>query len=81
MSKLELRGNKLNGSDFGTLKGLYPNLYKIKVGANPISSLDVFKAFVIIIFNSRTEPKSPKLNSLTQKPLKSLDTEKTYSKC
>ena len=46
LSILEIRGNKLAGSDFSELKALYPNLYKLKVGANPIKSLDVFKTFV-----------------------------------
>lgn len=41
---LEIRQNKLNGSDFGALKELYPELYKLKVGENPIKSLDVFKS-------------------------------------
>jgi hypothetical protein len=33
----------LTGSDFGDLKTLYPNMYKLKAGENPIKSLDVFK--------------------------------------
>lgn len=41
---MEIRNNKLNGADFAELTSLYPNLYKLKVGANPIKSLDVFKA-------------------------------------
>src|SRR5687768_9471135 len=36
---LEIRQNKLNGSDFGDLKTLYPKLYKLKVGENPIDNL------------------------------------------
>jgi acidic leucine-rich nuclear phosphoprotein 32 family protein B len=43
---LELRQNKLSGNDFAELVKLYPNLYKLKVGENPIKSLDVFKPFV-----------------------------------
>merc|ERR1711976_355934 len=42
---LEIRNNKLTGNDFGEIKKLYPSLYKIKVGENPIKSLDVFRAF------------------------------------
>lgn len=40
---LEIRGNSLNGNDLKDLKALYPNLYKLKLGENPIKSLDVFK--------------------------------------
>lgn len=40
---LEIRANNLNGSDFDEIPKLYPNLYKLKVGENPIKSLDVFK--------------------------------------
>ncbi len=40
---LEIRENKLSGSDLGDLKTLYPGLYKLKVGENPIASLDSFK--------------------------------------
>jgi hypothetical protein len=40
---LEIRQNKLSGSDLGALKELYPELYKLKVGENPITSLDIFK--------------------------------------
>jgi len=43
---LEIRNNKLSGSDFKELLHLYPNLYKLKVGENPIKSLDVFKSFL-----------------------------------
>jgi hypothetical protein len=42
---LEIRENNLDGSDFGEITTLYPNLYKLKVGDNPINSLDVFKVF------------------------------------
>lgn len=40
---LEIRSNGINGSDFAAIKELYPELYKLKVGENPITSLDVFK--------------------------------------
>jgi hypothetical protein len=40
---LEIRNNNLTGGDFAKLKNLYPNMYKIKVGENPIKSIDVFK--------------------------------------
>lgn len=40
---LELRGNKLDGSDFKSIHSLFPELYKLKVGDNPIKSIDVFK--------------------------------------
>lgn len=40
---LELRTNQLTGSDFAKLKELYPELYKLKVGENPIKDLNVFK--------------------------------------
>lgn len=40
---LELRGNKLDGSDFKNIPTHFPELYKLKVGDNPIKSLDVFK--------------------------------------
>jgi Leucine-rich repeat (LRR) protein len=43
LTSLELRQNHLSGSDFGDLKTLYPNLKKLKVGENPIKSLEVFK--------------------------------------
>jgi hypothetical protein len=43
---LEIRGNQLTGEDFAQINQLYPNLYKIKVGANPIKSLEVFKVFL-----------------------------------
>ena len=42
---MEIRENNLDGSDFGEIRTLYPNLYKLKVGDNPINSLDVFKVF------------------------------------
>ena len=41
---LELRGNKLDGSDFASIITHFPELYKLKVGDNPIKSIDVFKA-------------------------------------
>ena len=47
LNSLELRQNHLSGSDLGDLKGLYPHLKKLKVGDNPIKSLDVFKTLVI----------------------------------
>lgn len=37
---LEIRENLLNGSDLGILKTLYPKLYKLKLGGNPIPSVD-----------------------------------------
>jgi acidic leucine-rich nuclear phosphoprotein 32 family protein B len=40
---LEIRQNKLTGKDFAKLNELYPELYKLKIGENPITSLDVFK--------------------------------------
>lgn len=42
LSVLELRGNHLTGKDLGVLVKLYPKLYKLKVGDNPISSINVF---------------------------------------
>lgn len=42
---LELRGNELNGSDFSEINKLYPNLYKLKVGENPLTNNAVFKVF------------------------------------
>jgi len=48
---LEIGHNQLNGSDLADLKELYPKLQKLKIGSNPIKSLDVFKVLVIIIFN------------------------------
>ena len=42
---MELRKNKLTGSDFNVLKELYPNLYKVKLGGNPIKSIDALKVF------------------------------------
>ena len=44
LTVLELRGNQLTGKDFGVLKKLYPKLYKLKVGENPITSISVFDA-------------------------------------
>jgi len=41
---LEIRQNKLDGSDLSTIKELYPELYKLKLGENKISSLDNLKA-------------------------------------
>jgi len=43
---LELRQNKLTGDDFDLIKNLFPKLFKLKVGENPINSLDVFKCLV-----------------------------------
>lgn len=40
---LELRSNQLTGNDFAKLKELYPELYKLKVGENPIKDTNVFK--------------------------------------
>ena len=42
---LEIRQNKLDGSDFSELKTLYPTLYKLKLGENPIKSIDALKIF------------------------------------
>jgi hypothetical protein len=47
---LEIRQNNLSGSDFEQIKNLYPKLYKLKVGENPIKSLDVFKVLVKSFF-------------------------------
>ena len=41
---LEIRGNKLTGSDFNVIPSLYPQLYKLKLGENPISSLNVLES-------------------------------------
>lgn len=41
---LQLRQNKLSGKDLNIIADLYPELYKLKIGENPIESLDVFKA-------------------------------------
>jgi hypothetical protein len=41
---LEIRTNSLTGQDFAKLKELYPELYKLKVGENPIKDLNVFKS-------------------------------------
>lgn len=43
---MEIRQNNLSGADFEQIKNLYPKLYKLKVGDNPIKSLDVFKVLV-----------------------------------
>lgn len=40
---LEIRANDLKGDDFSIIPTLYPELYKLKVGENPIASLDAFK--------------------------------------
>jgi hypothetical protein len=45
LKSLEIRQNKLNGSDFAELKSLYPNLQKLKVGDNPLKSIEIFKVF------------------------------------
>lgn len=42
---LELQDNKLIGNDFIILSTIYPELYKLKLGNNPIKSLEVFKVF------------------------------------
>ena len=41
---LEIRANELKGDDFAVIPTLYPELYKLKVGENQISSLDSFKS-------------------------------------
>ena len=41
---LEIRQNQLSGNDFKDITELYPELYKLKVGDNPIESIDVFKS-------------------------------------
>jgi hypothetical protein len=46
LASLELRQNQLSGSDLGDLKNLYPRLKKLKIGENPIKSLEVFKVLV-----------------------------------
>lgn len=40
---LEIRSNNLDGSDLGTLTELYPELYKLKLGENPIKDLNNLK--------------------------------------
>ena len=40
-----MRNNSLDGADFASLKSLYPEMYKIKLGGNPLKSLDVLNAF------------------------------------
>ena len=45
---LELRSNHLTGADFGKLKELYPELYKLKVGENPIKDVSVFKGLNLV---------------------------------
>lgn len=45
LTTLELRANKLNGSDFNVIHDNFPALLKLKVGENPIKSCDVFKVF------------------------------------
>lgn len=47
---MEIRQNNLTGTDFEQIKALYPNLYKLKAGENPIKSLDVFK-ILVSLFN------------------------------
>jgi hypothetical protein len=42
---LEIRQNHLDGHDFAQIKTLFPNLYKLKVGENPIKSVSTFKIF------------------------------------
>lgn len=42
LSVLELRGNQLVGKDLGVLVKLYPKLYKLKIGDNPITSIASF---------------------------------------
>jgi len=46
LTSLELRQNSLTGSDLGTLNDLFPSLKKLKLGENPIKSLDVLKCLV-----------------------------------
>ena len=41
---LEVRGNKLIGSDIELLVNLYPQLYKLKIGNNPLKSLSYFES-------------------------------------
>ena len=43
---LEIRNNHFSGIDFKELMNLYPQLYKLKVGENPVKSLDIFKPFI-----------------------------------
>lgn len=42
---MEIRQNQLDGHDFAQIKTLFPNLYKLKVGENPIKSVSTFKIF------------------------------------
>lgn len=41
---MEIRQNKLTGEGLGELKTLYPNMYKLKLGDNPIKSSDSLKS-------------------------------------
>merc|ERR1712004_615186 len=41
---LEIRQNNLTGKNFEQINDFFPKLYKLKVGENPISSLDAFKS-------------------------------------
>ncbi len=42
---LELKGNKLTGNDFEILVNLYPQLYKLKIGNNPLKSISYLDCF------------------------------------
>lgn len=42
---LEVSNNNLEGGDLSTVKELYPNLYKLKIGSNPVKDLNAFKVF------------------------------------
>jgi len=44
LSILELRGNHLNGKGLEVLHSLYPKMYKLKLGENPISSVSELKS-------------------------------------
>jgi acidic leucine-rich nuclear phosphoprotein 32 family protein A/C/D len=45
LKSLELRQNHITG-DLADLKSLYPELRKLKLGENPIKSLDALKSLV-----------------------------------
>ena len=50
LTSLELRQNKLNGSDLVELKALFPTLKKLKLGENPIKSIDALKVLVSLFY-------------------------------
>ena len=40
---MEIRNNKITGSDLSEILNLYPTLYKLKIGQNLIKSVETFK--------------------------------------